>query len=247
MRLATRAVSHPLCTVRPMPPAGTTVFAPVAIPSHAPLVRVPIPTACGICRAPASAGYSMCTSCRDVAIALQRPLVPVSAIALVGTTSALYRALRQYKSGEPGVAARQSQWLSGVLHRFAERHLRCVAPDGVDVTVVVPSSRDGRPGPHPFESIVRAAACFPMLLDALVPGAGTLAHRRPAPDGYRLRRDVAGRRVLLVDDVYTSGAHLQTAASALEQAGARCVEALVVGRFVRSPPAPRAACPCCER
>lgn len=189
----------------------------------------------------------MCTSCRDVAVALQRPPVPVSAVALVDPRSASYRALRQYKSGEPGVAALQSQWLSGLLRQFVERHLHCVAPEGVDATVIVPSSRGGRPMPHPFESIVRAARSFPELLDALEPGAGVIAHRRPASDGYRVRRDVAGRRVLLVDDVYTTGAHLQSAVTVLEEAGARCVQPLVVGRFVRWTTARRSACPRCGR
>lgn len=189
----------------------------------------------------------MCTSCRDVAVALRRPPVPVSAIAFVDPRSALYRALRQYKSGEPGVAGLQSQWLSGLLHRFADRHLRCVAPEGVDATVIVPSSRGGRPMPHPFEPIVRAARSFPELLDALEPGPGVISHRRAAPDGYRVRRDVVGRRVLLVDDVYTTGAHLQSAATVLEDAGARCVEPLVVGRFVRWTTLRGGACARCGR
>jgi ComF family protein len=43
-------------------------------------------------------------------------------------------------------------------------------------------------------------------------------------------REVAGRAVLLVDDVMTSGASLHSAAQALRQAGARRVSALVLAR-----------------
>jgi len=41
---------------------------------------------------------------------------------------------------------------------------------------------------------------------------------------------LAGRRVLLIDDVSTTGATLQAAGRALRQAGAREVSALVLAR-----------------
>jgi orotate phosphoribosyltransferase len=41
---------------------------------------------------------------------------------------------------------------------------------------------------------------------------------------------VENRRVLLVDDTYTTGAHLHSAAAALEDTGTRAVRLLVVGR-----------------
>lgn len=43
-------------------------------------------------------------------------------------------------------------------------------------------------------------------------------------------RDLLGRRVILVDDVMTTGASLQAAAAALRQAGVRAVGALVLAR-----------------
>jgi orotate phosphoribosyltransferase len=45
--------------------------------------------------------------------------------------------------------------------------------------------------------------------------------------------DVRGSRVLLLDDTYTSGAAVQSAASALQMAGAHVVAAVVVGRYVK--------------
>ncbi|HTX63887.1 MAG TPA: hypothetical protein VMD28_09620, partial [Acidimicrobiales bacterium] len=70
---------------------------------------------CRVCAGAAAHGYSMCTSCRDVAIALGRPPVPVTPAALVTASSPLYRALRQYKSGTPAVASRQSGRLASLL------------------------------------------------------------------------------------------------------------------------------------
>lgn len=201
---------------------------------------------CRICAARAAPGVSVCTSCRDVAVALGRPLLEVTPIALVTSASPLYRALRQYKSGEPQVAMRQAARLTSLLDRFFTRHAECIAPDGLDVCVVVPSPPGGRPAPHPLSRLVAGSASLPRLVDALFPGTSPVAHRRPSTDGYRATDLVAGKRVLLADDLYTSGAHLQSAAATLEEAGARAVHAVVLGRFVRVD-APWLRCLHCER
>ncbi len=44
---------------------------------------------------------------------------------------------------------------------------------------------------------------------------------------------VRGRRALLLDDTYVSGARAQSAAAALRRAGARSVVIVVVGRVLR--------------
>jgi ComF family protein len=73
-------------------------------------------------------------------------------------------------------------------------------------------------------------------------GMKTIAERRTNVEGAFAcppRRELTGHRVLLVDDVMTSGATLDQAASALKKAGALQVDAVVFARGVNAtrPPA----------
>lgn len=56
------------------------------------------------------------------------------------------------------------------------------------------------------------------------------------PDEYFVQATVAGSRVLLIDDQWTSGASLQSSAIALKRAGATRVVGLVIGRRLDTQP-----------
>jgi ComF family protein len=68
-------------------------------------------------------------------------------------------------------------------------------------------------------------------------GLGAEERERNVRGAFRVRREekhqVAGRRVLLVDDVYTTGATAGAATRALTRAGAAAVDVLVFARVVR--------------
>lgn len=68
-------------------------------------------------------------------------------------------------------------------------------------------------------------------------GLAGRARRRNVSGAFKVRRSrleaVAGKRVLLVDDVLTTGATFSACTRALKQAGARHVDVLVLVRVVR--------------
>ncbi len=188
-------------------------------------------TCCGAIE-PALGPSRTCAACRAVAAQLGRPLVPVTPVALTTPGSGLHRALCRYKSGHPD-AWTHARRLAAVLEAVVSRHLSCVAQQEVDAALVVPSLGGRRPAPHPMHGVVAQVPSLPPVLDCLVRGPGPVAHRRASPSGFTCTRSLGGRRVLLVDDTYTSGAHLQSAGAAAAAAGAIVVGGLVAGRFVR--------------
>ena len=98
-----------------------------------------------------------------------------------------------------------------------------------------------------FQAELLAAPCrtawgLPVLGQALARTRATLpqtdldaeARRANVRDAFRVRRpaEVAGRRLLLVDDVLTTGATAGAAARALRAAGAAAVGVLALARVV---------------
>jgi hypothetical protein len=181
---------------------------------------------------PSPAPSPTCAACRSVAVQLGRPLVRVTPVSLTTSASRLHRALCRYKSDRPD-ARLHARHLTALLGVFVANHAACVVPGGADAVLVVPSLGDRRPAPHPLHGVLAGVSTLPPVLDCLVRGPGTVGHRRASPVGLTCIRPLSGRRVLLVDDTYTSGAHLQSAAAAVTAAGAMVVGGLVAGRFVR--------------
>ena len=116
------------------------------------------------------------------------------------------------------------------------------APDPVGVEVVlVPGSRRAyrRRGFDPVRLLVaraglRGARVFaPARPHASQKTLGVDERDRNLTGVFRLRAAVAGRRILLVDDVVTTGATLREASRVLREAGAEVVGAAVVASTPR--------------
>ena len=202
----------------------------VAVPAAGPGV-------CAVCRSGPGPGYAVCFSCQDVMRQVSHPVMTVVPISLYALNSQLWHVLRHYKDGSGRSAQLLATQVAAIIARFTARHLRCVAAAaGGDPAVVtsVPSTRlPPRPGRHPLETaIMRACRLASRYQPLLVRGPGHADHNQADDDAFTVPRRLGGERVLLLDDTFTTGARLQSAASALRRRGASAVAAVVVGRVI---------------
>src|ERR1039457_6358528 len=221
--------------------------APPAVPGlgSPPASRPGIPPLCATCRAP---GRSRCFQCQLHAECLSGLLpdvvVPI-AYAVKGGEHA--RNLWLYKSGRPGAAAAAAA-LRALLMVFLHDHGPCAwraagmaAPTHL---ALVPSGR-GRPGPHPLRLLAAPYLATPWT-GLWLRSRDDQEIRDLDPDRFRAQR-LAGARVVLLDDTWTSGASAVSATAALKLAGARSVAVIVLGRHVaaaaRGQPGPAAFWP----
>jgi predicted amidophosphoribosyltransferase len=134
--------------------------------------------------------------------------------------------------------------LSAILATFVAQHEVClgsacgaagsVDPVAFDLVTTVPSQDQRRDNHHPLRQIV-GRLCAPtkdrherLLLrtDRRVVGRGF------DPERYTATRPLDGASVLLIDDMWTTGASAQSAAAALKEAGAGVVGAIVIARHL---------------
>jgi len=105
--------------------------------------------------------------------------------------------------------------------------------------VVVPSS-GVRPTPHPIAAALQTSVPDASVIDVLRRGDATVSFRNPTKDGYVATGNGGGTPVLLLDDVYTTGARMNSAAFALAAADYRVACALVLGRRINPAYSPQA-------
>lgn len=208
----------------------------VAIPQHGSDV-------CPICRGQRNDTETLCESCARCESQLPsvRQVVPMT---LYAKPSAMRDRLRYYKDGEDlSDRRRLSREIAALVERFFYEHGDyLVGRYGKwDAVCVVPSTT--REPPHPLErALARNAVDIRGPFEALLRrGPGEVAHRRANPQAFEPVADLAGRRVLLLDDVFTTGARSQSAAHALDSAGAKVPFIVVIARRINPDWRPEAA------
>ncbi len=165
--------------------------------------------------------------------------------------SPLYTVLLGYKESPVAEArARFGAIVRALVHSFLMTEgprLAAHLGGSVDVVALVPSTH--RPGMAPLGLVDKLGsdvlAALPLARwepDLLggARGAGgppPVAHMRPDPAAFMPRADdthaLAGARVVLLDDIYVSGARSQSAAAALRRSGALAALIVPVGRILR--------------
>jgi len=219
------------------------------------LLQLLLPTRCVVCRLPAD---ELCAGCRDRLPRIREPLCgrcgaptawPVERCRECAGRRLAFRSARAAVAYDVAVKALVSAWKERGLRRLAT-----VAADLVEEAVARPArtpvltfvppdgDRSLERGHHPPERLARELGRrWDLRVEPLLKRARplqqqrglSLAERRVNVRGAFAPTGRAPPRVVLVDDVYTSGATAAAAASELRKAGARRVDVVTMGRAVR--------------
>lgn len=198
---------------------------------------------CTICTAPTSgAQYPLCLPCenrarsgaqlaRGVVMLSWAPMSPVNGYSAQG-----YMDLRQYK--EPSADPNQIVRLQALHYLAIMKHAECVLPGYRSrpfAITHVPSTSGLRPGSHPVADrfVSMFAPTRPRVSPEYIgPVGGDRNQRRLFnPANWQIDLDQLGDadRVLIIDDTWVSGGHVQSLAAAFEGAGIKA-RAVVLGR-----------------
>lgn len=194
----------------------------------------PGPGVCVDCFTFTPSAFSRCLACQRS----ERHLSAVAPIAYSVADGSLHRDIRSYKrDADPSVDQAVNR-LAGLLSRFMPIHEPCLATacrvDRFDLVTTVPSAVDWSGVPHPLERIVgtlvpATSGRYERLLRR---SESTARPRRFDARRFAALRSLDGCRVLMIDDMWTSGSTAQSAAAALREAGALVVGVVVIARHL---------------
>jgi hypothetical protein len=217
------------------------------------------PGTCRVCAGPVSAGYLVCRQCEDVRAVVARDGRPFPLDWLAFLTYAVegaalasrvvpgqvkdsheregrqaYLVLRGYKAGGAGNPWRPTavSWTVWFLQRWGPWAAWPQRRDHREwLWATVPSVRSVRRGKeHPLHGIV--SAVLDSSSEVVLRSADGTEDRTFNPRLFDCAPVPGDAPVLLVDDSWTSGANLLSAAAALREAGASNVNAMVLGRLL---------------
>jgi ComF family protein len=213
-----------------------------------------LPQRCTVCSLP---GGQLCGGCRSSLPRIEPPLCdrcgaptawPVGRCRECTGRRLAFASARAAVEYDVAVRRLVAAWKERGLRRLAvtaaELVLEVVERPDVAALAFVPRDRDRtlKRGHHTAESLARELASawqLPLLAALHRPRAAprqrglSRAERRRNLRGAFVPRAEAPTRVALVDDVYTTGATVHFAASALRKAGARRVEVVTFARTIR--------------
>jgi len=203
----------------------------------------PLPPAvdgvCVVCRGRTNPGWERCWKCDNEALTVGPGTADaVAFVALApeeGSQRQFAHELYAYKSR--GGSPRLITGLGSVLWRWLGAHEDCLASacdvSAFDIITTVPSSSSGRTGDHPLVKVVSGVvvgsqARYKRLL---FPSDVDVERREFSGRRFNALGDLTGLRVLLIDDTWTTGAHMLGAAGALKKLGAQAVGGVALGRW----------------
>ncbi|MFF0310021.1 phosphoribosyltransferase [Streptosporangium sp. NPDC004379] len=201
------------------------------------------PGVCRICHSgPNHASYEICDGCRDITNRTRLPTWNVVPISLcTKENDQLYDIVALAAQPAPRAGGPDRiRFIAATISRFYASHASCLRRlAGADFTLVdtvpCPRSADRASASRPLNRAVQMISGLRGLHRSVLrcdSGAEAVGWREPNERAYAVSERVAGETVLLLDGMFVTGAHLQSAASALHRAGAASVTALVVVRLI---------------
>lgn len=185
------------------------------------------PATCGTCAGIPGVGYSTCYRCasRSGSPGLLDNLGLVT-YAFDGTQAG--HMMYAYKAK----GATTAELVASLLTYAVVGHWSCIAAGSgsvPDAWAYVPSL-SGRHGVHPLEAIAtKFMGAVPLV--PVAQGSPTGDRRTFRADNF-LVGDTSARHVLLLDDTWVTGGHMQSASAALKRAGVQIVTGLAVARWL---------------
>jgi predicted amidophosphoribosyltransferase len=188
----------------------------------------------GVCQICFNLIGSECTHCRACRTG-ENHLDALAAISYSVSGSGLHRKIEAYKRHAEPFVRYAVRDLVVILERFLSAHELCIGSrERFHLVTTVPSSDPRRDQHNQLRRIVAE----------LVPAVSSRHERLLLPSGivvkarsfdrarYQAVKPLSGQRVLLIDDMWTTGASAQSAAAVLRDAGASYVGAAVIGRHL---------------
>lgn len=195
---------------------------------------------CAVCRAPTPIGsqgthFERCFPCNKHYSTVLNGFIPICYSVNDGLEGALWRVKNE----------ESSSWLqlplASLLWAFLDSHLKCIedAYGGpFDMGVTVPSSKQ-RNGINHLDDLLSCVKTWPVVWvqNVLIKTRSESAserRQRIVPDLFVADPSVNGKRILILDDTFTSGGSMASAAYALREAGAARVVGISFGRQLNS-------------
>ena len=190
---------------------------------------------CPLCRSGRTSPSALCDSCQRTSSQVSRPIKQVIPISYYTTPSRLRDLMHDYKEHEEGEVRRiKERAVAAIVARYLNEHAAALADlfGRWDAAVAVPSTK--RPGPSALQTAIEEnfADTVGAFENCLAPGPGLMKFNEASESGFEVVGHIADQSFLLIDDTFTTGAHLQSAHHALASAGATVSVSMVVTRKI---------------
>lgn len=201
----------------------------IAAPLLAAVHRVPGREfrSCEICHSSKDDAFDRCYRCNEGFRLLNGNVPRILPITMSLERGQMHHALRDYKDGWDQTIRERFSWqIAGLVELFAAQHTECLGE--FDVVTCIPSRKQRTA----FEAVVTRLGRFRERYEPLLAVAGADDSHTLSSGRFVAAGTARGRRVLILEDTFTTGASVFSATAALRAAGAVVDTVLVVGRHM---------------